>query len=808
MFRLFIFFTIFASSFALNSCIPKFSTGISKVSIFVNLTGLDVEAKSVVRMYLGYEVAREKGTIKGFFLENNGKTKLAEVENYTAKGAYYRFSFLPNFKNEDSKKSKLINNIGQICTTDNVGDMNTNLKDVVINIDCKTKVNLNTKTNLPKNQTIGFPSGDIYIQKPTLSFKLGTKDYFINSQSFIYSTTDKDIATIDKNGKINFKKTGIVNFVISPNPEYYDADQSIIYTLEAKDSDFVVQGLEIGQSSLLPISSPFEVLATNNKTIIRALVYNKNSATSQLESAKITLMSKGKVNKVFDLNCPHEIRQTEFEKYHYELKDTCYKILDTKEELENLVKDAILKFDFTLNGNTHTFYTTPNISEKKNLKVKLILVENSLGKAKVSDMEKIKNRILQVFPFGQVEVVERFGNVNLERQNKDSFENALREIEKIFKEEVTTNSGTHYYAFIPTNSCSGIVGMGYLGLPIAAGIAEDLDPSASNTENFGKCGIDRAIYGTMMHELGHNFSLSHAPCGINDGTDKFWETSNAWEGVESGRLSKSPLFVQSRNDLREPVWKSEANKFYYEYDLMGYCQGVRLTKHNYKKVAAYLNNEPYYKVASSPKVFDEFSTSRKNLSKKAKYFRILSGEILYAKNLVLLEPIRLTSNEQNLNFKQNAFDYWVELKTKEKTMLYPLTIKQLDHSPKMFFELVLPYDDEDIEEIKFLQGENPLEHKIVANNETSEISTRSGNDLSLDKNERVNLKDDKIIWNAKKFPWLTCVYIDKLGDRTLIASQAVGGVLSLPKSLKDGQVEVILSDGINNKSQRFDLKNK
>jgi hypothetical protein len=60
-----------------------------------------------------------------------------------------------------------------------------------------------------------------------------------------------------------------------------------------------------------------------------------------------------------------------------------------------------------------------------------------------------------------------------------------------------------YYAVVPRQGTSGVAGIGYVGYPVSAGIRGNL-----NTTQY-----------IFNHEVGHNLSLRHAPCGISGGTD-------------------------------------------------------------------------------------------------------------------------------------------------------------------------------------------------------------------------------------------------------------------------------------------------
>ena len=74
----------------------------------------------------------------------------------------------------------------------------------------------------------------------------------------------------------------------------------------------------------------------------------------------------------------------------------------------------------------------------------------------------------------------------------------------------------------------------------------------------GKVSVSHPDAGTIAHELGHNFGLSHAPCGDPRGPDPFWKLERDEWGVDhlNGRIVKLGEWAHAH---RRP-------------DLMSYCQ--------------------------------------------------------------------------------------------------------------------------------------------------------------------------------------------------------------------------------------------
>lgn len=698
-----------------------------------------------------------------------------------------------------------ISSTGQKCKILSPTKGKVNFTDVVIKVDCKTPVTL--KSNLPKQQSIDFSDQNYYLTKPILNAKDDQRS--IINPSFEFLSDNPDIGSIDKQtGKLQFHKAGKIKITVNANQAFYTS-KPFEYWVEAKKSDIKIQSLEIGQSSILTMGTSEQTIAPNNKTLVRALVYSPNY--TPLTKANLTIISATGEQTSMALTCPTNLNSKAFDANHYKLNDTCFAILDTKEELKNLRQNSLLKFEF----NNITKYAMPNVSKEFEFKVTMVKGRNSKGEAKIPTEKEVGLRLLQVFPLSKVSVETYPDTVYLtksESPNSGQSELiiAVKTIESLRNHIDKTRN---FYGFIPDDLCHGAVGLGYVGGAIAVG----LDIKACQ---------HIAVNQTMMHEIGHNLSLGHAPCGTTEGIiDPFWKLQQeAYSGSSKAFLTEAPLFVQATNEVKSP-YNTNLNKGK-ETDLMAYCEGTRLSNHNYNRVANFMNqkaNGAYsYKVGSSEQMLAH---------KKTKYQRIISGEILYDSDKIILNPIDLSSNQLDESLTLNAFGYMVEIKTAKKTIKYPLQILQLDHSPVMNFKLVLPIEDmqEEIQQISFWQGDKKIPYQMVqeANQQTQAPFTFSKNleskgenkaesrgvqayakvqeSQTLDTDKIVDFKNNVIVWDNTKYKFMTSVFINELGKRSLIANQEQGGFFTVKQKLIKGELEIYLSDGINSKAKTIKI---
>lgn len=124
----------------------------------------------------------------------------------------------------------------------------------------------------------------------------------------------------------------------------------------------------------------------------------------------------------------------------------------------------------------------------------------------------------------------------------------------------TEGSPRYYYGVVKTTYSSGVAGIGYVGGSARTALGWDYLPSGS---------------GVMAHELGHNMSRQHAPCG--------------------GVASPDPAFPYAGGkigvwglDLLSLTLKSPATYI----DLMGYCSPVWVSDYNWSGMMTYRQSGP------------------------------------------------------------------------------------------------------------------------------------------------------------------------------------------------------------------------
>ena len=139
----------------------------------------------------------------------------------------------------------------------------------------------------------------------------------------------------------------------------------------------------------------------------------------------------------------------------------------------------------------------------------------------------------------------------------------LQQIEQL--RQVETNP-TYFYGVVHPNDSSGIVGLGYVGQPRFTQFR-----SAIGWDN-------RALYGQLgtyageayAHELGHNLSLNHAPCGGASSPDPFFPYAGGGVGRPGYNVVTSTITATTN------------------FDVMSYCAPTWISDYSYQRMLTYL----------------------------------------------------------------------------------------------------------------------------------------------------------------------------------------------------------------------------
>ncbi|MEZ4456373.1 MAG: M66 family metalloprotease [Gemmatimonadales bacterium] len=120
----------------------------------------------------------------------------------------------------------------------------------------------------------------------------------------------------------------------------------------------------------------------------------------------------------------------------------------------------------------------------------------------------------------------------------------------------------YYFGVVKVSYGSGVSGIGYVGGGARTALSWDKLPGATST---------------VAHELGHNMSLPHAPCGNPTNPDPAFPYAGGGTGVWGLDLTSLTL--------KDPATQK---------DFMTYCTPEWVSDYNWNKMIAYRESDPHY----------------------------------------------------------------------------------------------------------------------------------------------------------------------------------------------------------------------
>ncbi|HEY2978296.1 MAG TPA: M66 family metalloprotease, partial [Burkholderiaceae bacterium] len=224
-----------------------------------------------------------------------------------------------------------------------------------------------------------------------------------------------------------------------------------------------------------------------------------------------------------------------------------------------------------------------------------------------------------------------------------AFNRILGEVDDLHLLE-NASSRTLYFGFIPKRT-SGLAGVGYRPGNAAVGFDAPSNPAA--------------VRETMVHEIGHNLSLRHAPCGDPSSPDPNYPYANAAMGAGNrfiwGYDATTSRFI-------DPTPSSV-------HDVMSYCSGNWFSDYNYRLMQVFLTPSDGT-LSAGP---DRLQTA--SASAASQDLLVVSGEI-DAQGL-RLNPVKATAGTPRT---PDAGPYLLRITTQAGTVIeQPFASRELDH---------------------------------------------------------------------------------------------------------------------------------
>ncbi len=327
--------------------------------------------------------------------------------------------------------------------------------------------------------------------------------------------------------------------------------------------------------------------------------------------------------------------------------------------------------------------------------------------------------------------------------------NALSELNQLRTLESGSNATRFYFGFV-RRSGGSIAGIGYV--PGRTALGWD-----SNS----------GWLRTMSHELGHNLSRPHAPCGGVASPDPNYPYAG-------GILSATPLMdsVPAAIDIVSPSGLA---------DIMGYCNGSWFSDYNYREMQRYMESQ-------SSLVATQIAADG-----------VEQDLLLIAGTLGLdgmqLQPVQAMRGVASIG----TGEYTLRLVTRDGSAIeHAFEADLVDHAdpPERQFAVLVPNPGVTLARVEVLRGSIPVPPRASA------LAAQRAAGSSIARLRGVDWAESsgtlRVQWDTAAASSVAVTYIAD-GKRTVLGVNRAGGTAEFDVSQlpAGGRFEIALSDGLN-----------
>ncbi|MDM4766121.1 M66 family metalloprotease [Pelomonas sp. SE-A7] len=320
---------------------------------------------------------------------------------------------------------------------------------------------------------------------------------------------------------------------------------------------------------------------------------------------------------------------------------------------------------------------------------------------------------------------------------------------------------THYYGFVRQTVIGSNVGLGYRPGGAAVGYDRPEYPEYARE--------------TLQHELGHNFSLQHAPCGEPANPDTKFPYADA-------RMGAGSRMVWGYNGVSKTfVDPNDANN----HDLMSYCSGDWFSDYNYGKVLARLRT-------ALPSTLPAVAGAQiaAAVESQTEPLLLISGEI-GPRGLSLSAPRAFSGQAERP--ESGPFVLTLKLASGELRQ-WAFDAQPLEHAPQLrhfHFSIAHPGRIESLSIAR--DGQQLLRQAVVATEPRSAQQATATQLQAQLSGARLSLQ-----WDGQRWPQLSLVKLMADGKRRLLSASLSGGKAEVEIGAGEALgYEIGLVDGLN-----------
>ncbi|MDO8075054.1 IPT/TIG domain-containing protein [Janthinobacterium sp. SUN176] len=416
-------------------------------------------------------------------------------------------------------------------------------------------------------------------------------------------------------------------------------------------------------------------------------------------------------------------------------------------------------------------------------KIRLVLVPLSTddGVAQLPDAEVIRAALLRVYPYAteNISITTRAALSMPGSSTADSWwSDALGKLEN---RRALEDSGAYYYGFVPKMSVTNAAGLAYINQRSSGNdftSAIGLDAQSNSIAAVDPFSNQWPLWlTTLVHELGHNHSLQHVPCGGPAGAAVDYPYAN-------GNLGPQPLYnsnyAGSIGQLSKAVYGNTPMK-----DVMSYCSGAWFSDYSYARVQQFLEKRSTQITGSN--------VLAASMAVAENGYLTISGRI--TPGGVALRPAVASSARIGTAASGSGHAYTLRVLTASgQTIDLPFDgVSVADHGGNAMSHFRVSFANPgEISDVQVLANgkalaklERPARRSKAAANDATFDATQSGGQLVL-------------VWNAEAEPYAAVMHVAADGRKTVVASDLTGGKANVDVSAlpAGGRFEVSLSSSL------------
>jgi hypothetical protein len=409
-----------------------------------------------------------------------------------------------------------------------------------------------------------------------------------------------------------------------------------------------------------------------------------------------------------------------------------------------------------LNFNGKKITLTPSFANQKTLYLTLVPVRIGGKLAVIPDDAAFKKEILKAWPLSDVQI-RRHSIFDSAEKPLPAEVDVAKVLDEIASLQRVEGDSSHYYGFMP----------GGLGVAYKSGFS-----GMGHRPGIVAVGNDTQGFGLLLHELGHNFSLSHINCGGASEPD----LNYPYDPNFTGTLGISDDFLK----LFLP------NKF---GDVMSYCFLDEVpSDYSYVKAQDYLEQNPSKPFLSSS------VKSQKTQAMILDKSLLISGSIS-TNNSVEINRILPILRSATINKLSSDYSMLVvdELGVKQEFSLELNTIADAAPDANRMFYLQIPFTKIAYVEVLH-QGKTIYSQYINSGDSLNQQKISATiNPPALTENEtQVCLS-----WQNSKFPLATLVLNQTEGQKLIFLDASNGNHCVVKDQISEGgQWQIILRNGL------------